>query len=326
MPVDQMARALGIPERPFSAQTSIAGAGVVAAPRLARTIIEAGLASVVVTYFSIALGANSGGPYAVHAEDPWKAEFELPAGWFGQPTYFAAVAARYAHEFGLPDDALAAVVGAARAHAARTPNALLREPVTSADYDRSPIVASPLRKADCCLTNDGAIAYVMTSAERARSLAKPPVVVRGAGLAAAATTQAEYFTQRSDYFSLAAGAAFGAALAESGLQRSDIDIAELYDCFSITTLLQLEELGFAERGGGPAYVLESGIGPGSPVPVNTHGGLLAQSYVVAGNHVVEAVRQLRGERGEGQVEGAEVAMVTGLGIPDYACTLLSVDR
>lgn len=326
VPSDEMARALGLEERPFSAQVSIAGAGLVAAPQIARLAIEQGLADVVVTYFAISLSARAGGVYAVHAENPWKAQFEMPAGWYGQPVYFAGAAERYAYEYSLEPEHLAVVAMAARDYATRTPNSLLGSALSFEEYTRSPMIATPLRKADCCLTNDGAIAFVMTSQERARHLASPSVRVGGVGLAAAQTTQAEYFTQREDLLTLRTGEASAKALGEAGLGITDVDLAELYDCFSITTLLQLEDLGVAPRGEAGAWLLEHGLGPQSPLPVNTHGGLLAHSYLIAGNHMVEAVRQLRGERGGGQIADAEVALVTGLGIPDIACAVLTTDR
>ncbi|SNW16994.1 lipid-transfer protein [Mycolicibacterium thermoresistibile] len=326
VPVDAMAQSLGLRHRPFSCQSSIAGAGLVGAPLIAQLAIESGLAEVVVTYFGLTLDPARGGAYAVHAEDPWKAAVEMPAGWFGQPVYFAAMAQRYAHEYGLPPEALAEVAGAARSHAARTPGALLPEPLDVTGYLASPMIATPLRKADCCLTNDGAIAFVMTTPERARDLTEKPVLVAGVGIAGAATTQTEYFTQRHDFLSLSTDSAARQALGMAGLSMHDVDIAELYDCFTITTIIQLEDLGVAPRGEGAAYVLDVGIGPRAPLPVNTHGGLLAHSYLLAGNHLIEAVRQLRGERGEGQVPDAEVALVTGLGIPDMACAVLTSDR
>lgn len=325
-PVDGVAASLCLESHPFSAQVSIAGAGIVAAPQVARLAIESGLASVVVVYFGLALSSTRGGPYAVHAEDPRKAAFELPFGFYGQAVYFAAVAQRYAHEYGLEPEQLGAVAGAARQYAALTPGALRPEPLPLSAYLESPMVAEPLRKADCCLANDAAVAYVMTSVERARDLAKPPVVVAGVGLSSKPLTQAQYFTQGRDFLTTAATKSGPLAMAEAGISPADVDIAELYDCFTITTILQLEDLGLAPRGGGAAFVLEQGIGPGGQLPVNTHGGLLAHSYTIAGNHVVEAVRQLRNERGAGQVDGAEVALVTGLGIPDHASLVLTVDR
>jgi acetyl-CoA acetyltransferase len=255
-----------------------------------------------------------------------KAAFELPFGFYGQAVYFAAMARRYAHEHGLEADQLAAVAGAAREHAARTPGALRPQSLSLTAYLESPMVAEPLRKADCCLANDAAVAYVMTSVERARDLAKPPVIVGGVGLSSKPLTQAQYFTQSPDYLTTAATQSGPQAMAEAGIVPSDVDVAELYDCFTITTIVQLEDQGFAPRGGGATFARDNGIGPGGQLPVNTHGGLLAHSYTIAGNHVVEAVRQLRHERGDGQVPEAEIALVTGLGIPDHASLVLTVDR
>jgi acetyl-CoA acetyltransferase len=325
-PIDVVTRSLGLQRRPFSAHVSIAGAGLVGAPTVARMAIESGSASAVLVYFGLKLSATTGGPYAVHAEDPMKAAFEIPFGFYGQPVYFAAMAQRYAYEYGLPPESLAAVAGAAREHAARTPGALRQDPLPLAAYLESDLVSDPLRKPDCCLANDAAIAYVLTSTQRARDLRRPPVVVAGAAISQAPVTQAQYFTQSPRYLGTPALESGSLAMAEAGVTVADLDVAELYDCFTITTILQLEDLGIVGPGEGASYVREVGIGPGSPLPVNTHGGLLAHSYSLAGNHVVEAVRQLRGERGDGQVADAEVALVTGLGIPDHASLVLAVDR
>ena len=325
-PIDAVTASLGLKNRPFSAQVSIAGAGLVGAPEVARLAIESGAASTVLVYFGMRLSAASGGPYAVHAEDPMKAAFEIPFGFYGQPVYFGAMAQRYAHEYGLAPDDLFPIVDAARQHAARTPGALRARSLDVEEYLAADMVAEPLRKPDCCLMNDSAVAYVMTSVERARDLARPPVVVGGVAIAQAPVTQSQYFTQNPDYLSTPATVSGPAAMQQAGIGPSDVDIAELYDCFSITALLQLEDLGFAPRGEGAAFARETGVGPGGRLPLNTHGGLLAHSYALAGNHVVEAVRQLRGERGDGQVPDAEIALVTGLGIPDHATLVLAVDR
>jgi len=325
-PTDEVAASLRLASRPFSAQVSIAGAGLVGAPEIARAAIESGLASVVLVYFGIQLSATKGGAYAVHAEDPMKAAFELPFGFYGQAVYFAAVAQRYAFEHGLRPEQLAAVAGAARQHAARTPGALRQQLLPLEDYLASPLVADPLRKVDCCLSNDAAVAYIITSAERARDLAKAPVLVGGVAISSAPVTSAQYFTQNPRYVGTPARESSRIALGQAGVTPADVDIAELYDCFTITTILQLEDIGFAGPGEGADFVLDQGIGPGGALPVNTHGGLLAHSYTLAGNHVAEAVRQLRGERGDAQVQGAEVALVTGLGIPDHASLVLTVDR
>ena len=325
-PVDEIAQRVGVTKRAFSVQHSIAGAGIVGAPAMARLAIESGLASVVVCFYGTSLSTKPGGPYGFHAADPAKASFEMPFGYYGQPVYFANVAARYKATYGLEPDELGAIAISTRAHAARTPNALKREPITMADYCAAPMIAEPLRKLDCCLINDGAIAYVMTSLERARDLDKPPVVVAGVGIGSKNVTQAQYFTQSADLLTTPATISAPLAFADAGLSPADVDVAEIYDCFTISMLLQLEDIGFAPKGEGGAFAASGAIAPGGSLPVNTHGGLLSQSYLMAGNHVVEAVRQLRGDRGEAQVPDAEVALVAGLGVPDHATLLLTGDR
>jgi acetyl-CoA acetyltransferase len=326
-PADYVAAHLGLRERAFTAHAGIAGSGTVGAPALARLAIESGQADVVVSYYAINLSARgAGGAYAIHAGDRAKAAFEMPFGFYGQPVYFAAAAARYRHQFGLEPEQLGAVALAARAHAQRTPNALRREPLTMADYLANPLVADPLRKLDCCLVNDGGVAFVMTSAERARDLARPPVLVAGVGIASKPVAQSGYFSQSADLLTTAATTSGAKAYRDAGLTPTDVDVAEIYDCFTISLLLQLEDLGFAEKGAGAAFVASGAIAPGGRLPVNTHGGLLSQSYLVGANHVVEAVLQLRGTRGEAQVPAAEVALVAGLGAPEHATLLLTKDR
>jgi acetyl-CoA acetyltransferase len=230
------------------------------------------------------------------------------------------------HEYGLRPEELGAIAVSQRAHAARTPNALVRDPLTIEDYLAQPLLADPLRKLDCCLINDGGTAYVMTSVERARHLRKPPVVVAGTGFGYKPVTQAQYFTQSADLLSSAATKSGPRAFKAAGLGPSDIDIAEIYDCFTISMLIQLEDLGFAPKGEGGALAASGALGPGGSLPVNTHGGLLSQSYMVGAGHVIEAVRQLRGERGDAQVGGAEVALVAGLGAQDHSTLILTKDR
>jgi acetyl-CoA acetyltransferase len=326
VPPDEVAVALGVRDRCFTAHGNVIGAGIVGAPSLAAMAIQSGKASVVLSYFAADLGSSAGGPYAFHAEDPLKASLEMPFGWYGQPTYFASWAQRYKHEFGLTSRQQAAVAMSARRHAALTPGAMKRAPFDYDEYLASPMISEPLRMLDCCLINDGGTAFVMTSLERARDLPKPPVVVAGCGIGSKNITQSSWFTQNADYLTTPAIHSAPRAYAEAGLTPADVDFAEIYDCFTITTLLQLEDLGFCAKGEAASFVEDGRTGPGGAFPVNTHGGLLSHSYMQGANHVVEAVHQLRGERGEGQVAGAEVGLVAGLGVPDHATLLLTVDR
>jgi acetyl-CoA acetyltransferase len=325
-PVDEISHRLGVRDRAFSAQMSLAGAGIVGAPQIARLAIEAGLATTIVCYYGASYSHGTGGPYAFHAEDHAKVAFEMPFGFYGQPVYFANLATRYRHEFGLSPEELGSVAVSTRQHAVNTPNALLRTPMTIDDYLQQPVISDPLRRPDCCLINDGAIAYVITDLSRARDLAKPPVVVQGVGMGSKNVTQAQYFTQASNLLTSACSISAPRAYSDAGVGPQDIDFAEIYDCFSISMIIQMEDAGLAPRGEGFKMAAAGELGPGGSIPVNTHGGLLSQSYLVGGNHVVEAVRQLRGEREAGQVAGAEVGLVAGLGSMDHATLILAKDR
>jgi acetyl-CoA acetyltransferase len=322
---DEVGVAIGAHGRRFSAQSSIAGAGVLAALQLAELAIDAGLADVVVSYYGISLSRQVGGPYNVHAEDPAKAALEMPFGFFGQPVYFAALAQRYAYEYGLTAEQLGSVPIAARAFAQRTPGALKQAPLDLDGYLADYVVADPLRRLDCCLINDAAAAFVVTSAERARDLRRPSVLVAGTGFGTKPVTEAGYFTQSPQYLEMASVESGRRAFAAAKLTPADVDIAEIYDCFTMSVILQLEDLGFAKKGQGAEFVASGAIGPNGSLPTNTHGGLLSQSYTVGAGHVVEAVRQLRGERGDGQIPCAEVAVVTGLGAMDHATAILTKD-
>jgi acetyl-CoA acetyltransferase len=323
---DEVAVAIGARHRRFSAHTSIAGSGVVGAIELAQLALESGRADVVVSYYGLSLSSTAGGVYNIHAEDPAKASLEMPFGFFGQPVYFAALAQRYRHQFGLTEEQLGSVPIAARAFARRTPNALRQEPLDMDGYLADRIVADPLRRLDCCLMNDAAAAVVLVRDDRARDLAQPPVRIAGIGFGTKPVTEADYFTQNPNYLEMASAESGRAAFGRAGVQPGDVDIAEIYDCFTMSVILQLEDLGFAPKGDGAAFVASGAIGPGGSLPTNTHGGLLSQSYSVGAGHLVEAVRQLRGERGEGQIDGAEVAVVTGLGAMDHGTMVLTQDR
>lgn len=323
-PAEAVAAMFGRPvcETPFIAYGLKYGAGLVAAPQLAAMALSTGQASVILCWYGHQLSRAAEGPRAIYAEDPLKADLEMPQGWYGQPVYFAGIAQRYAHEYGLSGEQLAATAMEAREHAAHTPGALRTRPLSLQDYQDSAMIASPLRASDCCLVNDGAMAFVMTSTERARDLRQPLVSVAGVGTGCADVVGDYWFTQNLDYLTTPASISGPRAFAAAGLQPGDMDFAELYDCFTINNILQLEDLGFAPKGEGANFVLEKGRGLDGRLPVNTHGGLLAHSFMLGGSHIVEAVRQLRHHRGAGQVPDARAGLVTALGVPHHSTLIL----
>jgi acetyl-CoA acetyltransferase len=224
---------------------------------------------------------------------------------------YALAAARHMHQYGTTRTQLAEVAVAARKWAQRNPEAFSRDPLSIEDVLNARMVADPLSVRDCCLVTDGAGAYVMVRAERAKDLAKAPVYLLGN----ASATWHRQISCMPDLTVTAAKESGERAFAMAGMKPSDIDVVELYDAFTINTILFLEDLGFCGKGEGGAFVSGGAIAPGGRLPVNTNGGGL--SCVHPGMYgmfiTIEAVRQLRGECGERQVPGAETAIVHGNG-------------
>ena len=322
VPREYVAAQLGI-ERRFDGGMSYGGAGSACAPMLARMAIEAGHADVVVYYFGVDWGSRAIGPYGFHNMYPAKMAFEKPVGFNGQPSYFALWARRYMHEYGMTEADLAAIATTQRQSAILNGRAQMQKPLSLDDYYASRLISDPLRAADCCLITDGAVAFVMTRMDRARDCRKAPVKVLGCGFASEPITGDDVFTQNPNLLAMpGARQACERALGEAGIGIEAVNFAEIYDCFTISCLMQIEDLGFCKKGEAGAFVREQGIGIGGKLPVNTHGGLLAHSYLLGAEHVVEAVRQLRGEAGAAQVKHAEIGLVTGLSVPDYGVLLL----
>ena len=325
VPRDFVAAQFGI-DRRYDGGMSFGGAGSACAPQLAQLAISSGLAKTVVYYFGVDWGTRTSGPYGFHDLYAGKMAFEKPYGFNAQPSYFALWARRYMHEYGLTERDLATIAVTQRQSALLNPRSQVKKPMSYDDYFAARVVSDPLRVPDCCLITDGAAAFVMTSLERARDLPKPPVRVLGTGFGSEPVNGDDAFTQPGGMMRIpGAKAATGRALGQAGLTHADIDFAEIYDCFSISCLLQIEEMGFCRRGEGAAFIREKGIGIDGVFPVNTHGGLLSHSYLLGVEHVVEAVRQLRGDSGKAQVKDARVGLVGGLSNPDYGVLVLGKD-
>lgn len=242
------------------------------------------------------------------------AEFERPFGNLVSVQWFAQAAQRHMHEYGTKPEHFGSVAVACRKHANRNPNAVMySRPMTLADYEASPMIASPLRMFDCSLETDGAGAIVITSAERARDLAKLPVLVSGFG-EGHGNPPTSLSQKRDMTFIEGIHAAGQRAFRMAGVGPQDIDCAQLYDGFTWFVLGGLEALGFCARGESGPYVEGGRIEIGGELPVNTHGGLLSEAHVSGVNHFIEAVRQLRREvEPDRQVEGCETVLVTSEG-------------
>lgn len=237
--------------------------------------------------------------------------FEQPYEPISPITSYALAAARHMHEYGTTRRDLAEVAVAARQWAQLNPEAAMRDALTIDDVLSARMVSDPLSVRDCCLVTDGAGAYVMVRADRARDLPQPPVYVLGSATA----VWNRQISSMADLTVTAAAESGQRAFDMAGLSVADVDVVELYDAFTINTLLFLEDLGFCGKGEGGSFVQDGGIAPGGRLPVNTNGGGL--SCVHPGMYgiflIIEAVRQLRAQAGNRQIPGAEIALVHGNG-------------
>ncbi len=234
-----------------------------------------------------------------------------PFGDLRAPSHHSWLAARHMHEYGTTSRQLGAIAVQTRAWACRNPRAkMYGRPITIEDHQASPFYVEPYHLLDICLISDGAVAFVLTTAERARDLAKPPVYVLGLGSGEVADS---LWWEKKNYAYMAVKTAKEQAFGQAGIALRDVDVAQLYDCFTGEVLFQLEDYGWCAKGEGGPYVADGHIGPGGDVPVNTSGGLLSAYHYGDLTGLSEAVWQLRGEAGERQVKGAEVALVTGHG-------------
>ncbi|HZQ84676.1 MAG TPA: acetyl-CoA acetyltransferase [Acidimicrobiales bacterium] len=239
-------------------------------------------------------------------------EWEVPYGLQGPVGGYALSASRHMAQYGTTPEQLATIAVKTREWASLNPRAKSRDPLTVDDVLASDMIASPLHKLDCCLVTDGAGAFIVTTAERARDLRKPPVYVLGA-----ATAHSHMMISQMPDLGTTPGSISGPKAFEmAGVKPGDVDVLMGYDSFTITQLLHFEDLGFCAKGEGGPFVESTNIGPGGELPTNTNGGGL--SYTHPGMYgmflVVEAVRQLRGEADARQVPDASIAVAHGSGM------------
>jgi acetyl-CoA acetyltransferase len=251
-------------------------------------------------------GRGRGGGMAM----PLPMAYEFPTGLTLVGAY-AIAAQRHMHEYGTKPEQLASIAVQVREHAGRNPHAMYREPITVDDVLDSKLVADPLHKLDCCVISDGGCCLILTTEERARALAHRPVYVRGA----AGGTTHHSIAAMADMTRTAAAVSGPKAFAEAGITPADVDVFEMYDSFTYTVLVVLEDLGFAPKGDGGAFVADGNLRLGGALPTNTDGGGLSCTHPgMRGLFLLcEATRQLRGEAGDSQVKDAEIAVAHGSG-------------
>ena len=263
------------------------------------------------------------------ASASYRAARQAPSGWRGLSAAaglasanqrYALAARRHMERYGTTSDQLGAIAVAQRDWAALNPLAQLRDPITLEDYRSSRWIAEPFRLLDCCLVSNGGIAVIVTAADRAAGLRQPPVWVRGW-----AQAHPGHSGRRFDDFGLVTGAAAAgpAALAMAGVGLADIDVVELYDCYTYTVLVTLEDYGFCAKGEGGPFAASGVLGPDGKLKVNTGGGQLSAYYMWGMTPLSEAVIQARGQAGDRQVPRHELVLVSGNGgVLDHHSTLI----
>jgi len=310
----QLQQAMGLHDLRLSVAMNAGGATACAMIQQAAEAIDAGLCHTVACVFSDAPlkppqpqtsgKGTSGGSAGAYG---FARGLDAAYGQFGVNAMYAMVARRHMHLYGTTNDHLGAIAVAERQWANKNPAAQFFDaPMTLDDYHRSRWVVEPFHLFDCCLVSNGGLAVIVTSAERARDLKQPPVYILGMGQGHPGGDPSETLTSGAV---LAKESAFKMA----GITLQDIDVVELYDCYTFTVLVCLEDYGFCKKGEGGPFVADGKIAPGGSLPVNTGGGQLSSFYMWGMTPVSEGVIQIRGDGGERQIKDATIALVSGNG-------------
>jgi acetyl-CoA acetyltransferase len=291
----------------YTDSTNIGGCSFVAHLQHAAAAIEAGLCSVALIAYGSTQRSDRGKLVSM-AE--WSA-YEQPYGMMHPTSSFGLIAQRHMAQYGTTSEQLAEIAVAARGWAMKNSKAPYPTPLTVDDVLSSPMISSPLRKLDCCLVTDGAAALIVTSAERAKDFAQAPVYVLGT---------AEAINHRNivgmpDLTSTEAASSGRRAMQMAGVTVDDFDTVHVYDAFTISALIQLEDLGFCAKGEGGDFVSGGRIAPGGDLALNTNGGGLSYCHpgMLSMFMLTEAVTQLRHQAGDRQIPGASLSLVSGMG-------------
>ena len=307
-----LARDMGLEDLSLMSEMSAFGATAIAMVIHAMLAVEAGLATTVACVWADAplaedrrAGASLRGPSLTGFP-----MIAAAAGLNGANPNYALAARRHMATYGTTSEQLGSIAVQTRAWATMNPQAQMRDPITLDDHHASRVIAEPLRLLDCCLVSNGGAAVIVTSAERAAGLRQPPVHALGF-----AQAHPGYTAERGSRFGLETGAKASGkrAMKMAGIVPKDIDLCELYDCYTFTTLISLEDYGFCEKGEGGPFAASGALGPGGALPTNTGGGQLSSFYLWGMTPLVEAVIQTRGQGGERQVGTRDVVLVSGNG-------------
>ena len=304
MYAQKLAEALGMQPR-IGGVYDHGGASNISMISYATMAIEAGQCEVAVVSLADNPATGTRAAYEKSYGDDGSALF----GWFSTPAGYAMVAQRHMAQYGTTSDQLGAIAVACRKHGAANPHAQLRRPLTLEQYRESRLIVEPLRRDDCCLVSDGAAAVVLMSARKAAELkVAHPVPVLGFGQGQTSWDVA----LRPDLTTTAATVSAQTAFDMAGLKPADIDVAQIYDCFTICALMTLEAYGFCAKGEGGHFVEGGRIEIGGDLPINTSGGLLSETGMPGMQLVLEGVRQMRGDS-VNQIKGARKCVVSNQG-------------
>lgn len=311
-PAMAVATEIGVPNAMYAVDFLAGGNGANLITLTAAAAIEAGLAKNVLCYRAMngRSGFRLGGGRDMTAHGI--TQYTAPFGWITYPQAMAMWARRHMIEYGTTAEDLGEIAVQFRKHASDNPRAMQRTPITMDDYMASKMIVEPFRMLDICLETDGACAVLVTSAERAKDMAKKPVYIMGGAYGGGPDQGEDLFDairwpdHSHNYAKYIADDLWKSA----GIGPTDVDFAEIYDCFTYSILMQLEGFGFCKEGEAAGFVKGGRIARDGALPLNTHGGLLSEGYIHGLNHVIEAVQQLRGEAGHRQVKKNEICMTT----------------
>ena len=328
--INTLVGALGLSDLNFFANCPMGGGACTATVQHAAIAVATGLAKYVVCYRS--MNEYSGSRYGRVSSQPGRVgvgaggtgAYQAPYGFSSPVSWVAMFARRYMYQFGAIRENLGWISINNREHAQNNPNAMFHgRPMTMKDYLEAPMIVEPFCRLDCCLDSDGAVALIVTSAERARDLKQRPAYIMAATQATATDGQSmtSHYRPRIERLPESWYAA-QELWRVSGITPKDVDVCQFYDAFSILPLAQMEEYGFVGEGESGDFCWgRERIKVGGELPINTSGGLMSEAYIHGMNLIAETVRQLRGTSSN-QVKDAEIAMSTaGLGVPTGALLL-----